>query len=262
MVKQVAKVEDNGGAIALSDELKKALVEAKGEGLEDMGADDYALPFLKLIQGLSPERDEDSDQYLEGAKEGMIFNSVTRELIDGKEGLEVVPVHVRSLVVEWTPRNQGGGFIAEYRNRQEAQEYVTPGNELKDTITYTVLFRPAGTDRPFQPALLGMESTKLKVARTWNSQLSMLRVPVEVEGEVIRVKPDIFMTRWLLASVKQENNKGKFFNFSIRNLGLVEDASLLTEARQLRETVEGKALRSKDGDVPEPKVGEGGDDSF
>lgn len=254
--------QTESGEIALSDELKAVLAESRGEGLEDMSSDDYALPFLKLLQGLSPEVDPQEDSYIDGARPGMIYNSVTRELYDGGEGLEVIPVHIRSLVIEWAPRTEGGGFVAEYRNREEAQSFVTPGNELKDTITYTVLYRPYGTDREYQPALLGMESTKLKVARTWNSQLSMLKVPVEIDGELVRVKPDIYMTRWRLTSVRQENARGKFSNFAIQGLGLVEDTEVIEEAKKLRESVSNQELRSKNGDLEEPEIGEGGDTDF
>lgn len=252
-----------GGAVAtLSDDLKAVLAQNAGAGLEEIGADGFALPFLKLVQSLSPERDEDSDQYIEGAKEGMLFDTVTRELFDGKSGIEVIPVHIRQLVIEWTPRNQGGGFVAEYASREEAEEYVTPGNELRDTITYTVLYRPVGSDRDFQPALLGMESTKLKVARTWNSQLRMLKVPVEIDGELQRINPPSYMTVWRMTATKQENNKGKFFNFQIVFDSLVEDVSVVSNAEQLREAVSNRTLRGKDGDVEEPEVGEGGSDNF
>jgi hypothetical protein len=109
-----------------------------------------------------------------------------------------------------------------------------------------------------------MDSTKLKIARTWNSQLSMLRVPVEIEGETQRVNPPIFMTRWLLTSTRQENAKGKFYNFGVKYVGLVEDAEVLGQALALREVAEGVPLRGKNGDLEEPKVevGDGGSTDF
>ena len=259
----VTKKDAVSGAVAkLSGDLASILKQNAGAGLESIGAEGFALPFLKLIQSLSPERQKGEDQYIPGAEEGQIFDSVTRELFDGVQGVEVIPVHVRPLVIEWKPRAQGGGFVAEYATKQEAEEYATPGNELKDTITYTVLYRRAGTNEDFRPALLGMESTKLKVARNWNSQMNMLRVPVEINGEVQRVSPPIYMTAWRLTTVSQKNEKGKFFNYQITYSHLIEDSAVVETATKLREAVSERTLRGKDGDVEEPAVGEGADTSY
>ena len=242
----------------LSAELQGLLAENADQGLENVGAEGFALPFLKLLQSLSPEVEEGEDSYVEGARPGLILDSVTREIFPA---VEVIPVHIRSAVIEWAPRSQGGGFIAEYANREEAEDNVTPGNELKDTITYTVLYRPEGREH-FGGAVLSMDSTKLKIARSWNTQLSMMKVPIEVNGEVQRVSPPIFMTRWLLSAAKQENAKGRFYNFAVRSLGLVEDTSTVETAQQIRASVEGRPLRGKNGDLPEPVVGEGADTSY
>ena len=51
-----------------------------------MGQEDFALPFLKLLTNTSPEVGE-----IDGALPGMIYNSVTGELYDGKKGITVVP---------------------------------------------------------------------------------------------------------------------------------------------------------------------------
>lgn len=243
---------------ALGDDLKAVLAENADQGLEEIGADGFALPFLKLLQGLSPEVQRGDDTYVEGAQPGLLFDSVTRDVF---ETVEVIPVHIRSRVIEWAPRSQGGGFVAEYESRQEAEEYVTPGNELKDTITYTVLYRENEGDM-YRSALIAFDSTKLKIARTWNTQLSMLKVPVEQDGDTLRVTPPIFMTRWTLSSQRQENQHGKFYNFAVQSLGLVNDSTVVEQARQLREAVEGMPIRGKDGDLEEPEIGEGGDSDF
>ncbi|HCV80167.1 MAG TPA: hypothetical protein DGQ38_03875, partial [Zunongwangia profunda] len=54
-----------------------------GKGLGNIGQQDLALPFLKILGQLSPEVNERDGKYVKGAKPGMIFNSVTGELHDG-----------------------------------------------------------------------------------------------------------------------------------------------------------------------------------
>ena len=63
-------------------------------GFEDMGQEDLALPFLRILTNMSPEIGE-----VEGASPGMIFNSVTSELFDGKKGVQVIPcAYVRQYI--------------------------------------------------------------------------------------------------------------------------------------------------------------------
>ena len=73
-------------------------------GFEGMGQDDLALPFLRLLAANSPEIGE-----LEGALPGMIYNTVTGELHDGKSGITVIPCAYVRQYIEWTPRGQGSG---------------------------------------------------------------------------------------------------------------------------------------------------------
>ena len=60
--------------------------EEDASGFEDMGQDDLALPFLRILTNMSPEIGA-----VDGANPGMIYNSVTGELHDGKAGVQVIP---------------------------------------------------------------------------------------------------------------------------------------------------------------------------
>ena len=53
-----------------------------GAGMENMGAEDLALPFLKVLSGNDPVLDENED-----ARKGDIYNTVTGILHKGKEGV-------------------------------------------------------------------------------------------------------------------------------------------------------------------------------
>ena len=44
-------------------------------GFEQLTQDVIALPFLKVLQQLSPQLDSDKPEYIEGAKKGMFCNT-------------------------------------------------------------------------------------------------------------------------------------------------------------------------------------------
>ena len=53
-----------------------------GAGLENMSQADLALPFLKILSGVSKELDD-----LEDARMGDIFNTVSGAVYKGKDGI-------------------------------------------------------------------------------------------------------------------------------------------------------------------------------
>ena len=68
---QVAKKETAGLPAEVMFE------EDAGKGLGDIGQEDLALPFLKVLVQSSPQVNKRDGKYVEGAEPGMIFNSVT-----------------------------------------------------------------------------------------------------------------------------------------------------------------------------------------
>lgn len=59
-----------------------AFEEFAGAGLGGLGKDDLAIPFLTILQSNSPQVKRSDGEYVEGAQEGMLFNTVTKQLID------------------------------------------------------------------------------------------------------------------------------------------------------------------------------------
>ena len=80
--KAVAKAGKNEVAV-----FDAAMFEADaGRGMENMGQEDLALPFLKVLSGNDPVLDENEE-----ARKGDIYNTVTGALFKGKAGIRVVP---------------------------------------------------------------------------------------------------------------------------------------------------------------------------
>ena len=82
-----------------------------GAGFENQTQDDYQIPFLNQLQALSPEISGSKDELVTGAKNGMFINSVSKKLY---EEPVIVPCITKHSFIEWRPRKEGGGFVAEH----------------------------------------------------------------------------------------------------------------------------------------------------
>ena len=72
----MAKVLKEKASTEVSTDVLNLFQEDAGSGLTDMGQEDLALPFLKVLSGNDPILD-DADS---GARKGDIFNTVTGEI--------------------------------------------------------------------------------------------------------------------------------------------------------------------------------------
>ena len=71
--------------IAKKADSSLALFGDDAKGFENMTQDDLALPFVRILGQLSPQVTDGDAKYIDGAKPGMIYNTVTSELYDGKK---------------------------------------------------------------------------------------------------------------------------------------------------------------------------------
>ena len=84
---------------------------AGGTGLEETTTEDFAIPFIRVLQPLSPQLQKQQGGYVEGASAGDLFNTVTGEFYDGEKGISVVPCAYSKKYIEWIPREKGGGLV-------------------------------------------------------------------------------------------------------------------------------------------------------
>ena len=95
-----------------------------GFGLEDTTADDYAIPFLRILQPLSPQV---VDKTVEGAEAGDIIETATDELYTE---VDLIPCVYQRRFVQWKPRERGGGFVAIHEaDSAVVQSAVRQGNK-------------------------------------------------------------------------------------------------------------------------------------
>ena len=75
----------------LSTDVMALINESTGEGTV-FDSSELQIPFIRLIQAMSPQLSKKKTEYIEGASQGDAFNTVTKELWDGEKGLTVIPV--------------------------------------------------------------------------------------------------------------------------------------------------------------------------
>lgn len=189
--------------------------EDSGQGFEGQTSADYSIPFIAVLQQMSPQ----CDGSVEGAKPGMLFNTVTGEMWDSKEGVEFVAGTTEHVFVEWVPREKGGGMVGRHeaesdvvrsaraRNSEFGKLRTASGNDLIETFyVYGVLC--AGGE-PSERVVLAFTSTKIKTYKHWNTKVGFFMVPTK-NG---KMRPPLFAHLVKVTSTKEKNNKGEFYNF-------------------------------------------------
>lgn len=227
---------------------------------------DMAMPFLQIIQSLSPQRDRTEAKYIPGAEEGMFFDNVTNELFDGSKGMLVIPVFTKTTYIEWKTREAGGGFVAEHYENGEAllkttqkddkgRDRLPNGNQLAKTMSYVVA-RTNEDGSKFEPAVINFTSTQLKKARNWNTLISKLAL-TDADGKVLRDLGNIiFAGTYRFTTVKEKNDKGSWYGFHIESAGITKPGSqAFLKAAELHKALAGGTAtvdmsRAADDEVP------------
>lgn len=201
-------------------------------GSENVEMEDLVIPRIDLAQALSPVVIKSKPEYIDGAMPGMMFNSVTRELYG--EEIHIVPVLFKKDYIVWRDRQEGGGYRGAFDTELDAakerdkldQEAGKKVHEVMDTAQHIVyIVRNDGT---YEEAVLSMSRSKMKVSRNFNS--------------IIRLAGgDRFSRMYKVVVVPESNDKGDFFNLSIRAAGFPSEA-VYKQAEKLYEDIKSGSI--------------------
>ena len=237
------------------------ILETAGEGV-DYETSELQIPFIRIMQAMSPQKKKNDISYIKGSEDGDIFNTVTGQLWKGEEGIKVIPCYQETKHLEFIPRegSSGGGFVGPAGDpnilkttRQGAKETLPSGNELvKSDQHYCMVLNKDGSA---QPAIVDMKSTQLKISRRWKTQIAMQKIPDK--NGVMRT-PALFATIWNLKTVEESNDMGTWYNYTIEKVDLVKDKNLFIDAKNFRSSVESGAAKA----VPEEVVTESDEAPF
>lgn len=204
------------------------------EGLEDhaehLGRDDVSIPFIQILQQLSPQCTDGDPLYNEAAKASMFYNTVTGELTESKDnGFDFIPVFYKASYIEWVTRQKGGGFVREYSEddgkkilvsrNENSQDIIqagspagTAGNELKLTHTHYVFKLKA--DGGFEPAVLTMTSTQIKKSKDLNALITNNKVQTKNGLAAVR-----FAHLMRAKTARKSNDQGTWYVWDFERLG-------------------------------------------
>ena len=230
---QIAKRE-NAGPLATN------VFEADANaGSQNITQEDLALPFLKVLGQLSPEVNKQNAKFINGAEAGMIVNSVTKKIYDGKKGIEVIPVHYERQYVEWQDRGatSTGAPVAIHKADSDIintttrdknwKDRLPNGNYLENTASHFVILLG---DTP-STALISMRATQLKVSKTWNS----LMLGLKMQGKNGLFTPPTYSHIYNLKTVQMSNDKGTWFGWDVSQVGPVSDKNVYQIAKNFAE---------------------------
>ena len=225
--------------------------EDAAKGLGNIGQQDLALPFLKILGQLSPEVNKRDGKYVEGAEPGMIYNSVSGELYDGAKGINVIPAFYKLEYVEWKDRGEGsGGPVAVHDSSSDImsqtkadanfKDRLPNGNYVEKTASHFVIITG---DNP-TTALISMKSTQLKISRKWNSMMS----GIKLKGKNGLFTPASFSHIYRLKTTQMSNDKGTWFGWDVSKVGPITDTSLYQQAKTFSDNISKGSVKAKHGE--------------
>ena len=242
-------VRDTAGAVSSN------LFEVDAnKGSQNIAQDDLALPFLKVLSHLSPEVNKQHAKYVEGAEPGMIVNTVTNELRNGAEGIDVVPVFYKRQYLEWQERGAGTGApvniyeasdtLPKSSRGKDNKDRLANGNYLETTASHFVIL----LGKSPTTALISMKATQLKISRKWNS----LMMGIKMEGKNGLFTPPTYSHVYKLKAVQMSNDKGTWFGWDVSLKGPIQDKSVYEIAKTFSDRVNKGEVEAKHG-TEEPK---------
>lgn len=226
-----------GGAVVAVDDSGIDYAAGGGAGMEGAGQEAFAIPFLAVLQKGSPQVDEDDSAYVKGAKAGMLYETVSGRLCDGRAGALIVPCAYKRAFLRWGPR-EAGGFRGELTPEEvaamraggtavevEGRLYVplddgSVNPQKSDRISevrnhFCLLVDPDAFTAT--QVLLSLTSTQIKKSKALMSMLSSVRVgPPEN-----RRMPDTFANLVRVTTIPESNDKGSWYGVKFELAGLV-----------------------------------------
>lgn len=239
---EVVEVKGNALPAGMNAEMMAA---DSGLGRENMDMSDMSLPYILLLQDLSPQVDKKSGSKVDGAESGDLFNNVTQEIWGGEDGMTVIPCAFQKAWVEWQPDR--GGFVKSHptdalmdtcsRNDQ-GYDVLPSGNILVPTYYYYAMI--LDTDGGYQFAVISMARTAMKKGRKWNSVLSSM----QVMGPNGMFNPPMFAQQFKITSEVETKGKNSFYNWHMTSAGLVSDPAIYQAAKAFAKSVCDGAIKA------------------
>lgn len=220
-----------------------------GQGFEQADKDSFAIPFLKVLQALSPQCKKQNEEYIKGAEEGMLYNTVSKELVSGEEGVILIPCMFDRKFTEWAPKRGGfrgehppGAAILQKAVTKEDSEgklvQVLPnGNSIQDSRYFFCLQLEA--DGSFSHVLVIMSSSGIKKAKQLMTSLDRVKLQ-GADGKMFT--PPMFLNKVLMKTVHESKDDNDWFNWAPEIIGQLDisddaEADIYLAAKAFRDSI-------------------------
>jgi hypothetical protein len=211
---------------------------------EGMDAGAFAVPFLTILQGLSPAVQRGTPGFLEGAAAGLILNTVTKKI---SESVLLSVLRRTHTLCYWVPREKGGGFIREEEATPTNMSWFAQialddkkrrivserGTEIEVTEHRNFQCALIGEDNKLEPAMVSMTKSQLTVARQWNTNIDVhsAKVPVTVGGQTA-LRPVLHSGKWRLSTTLKTKDSNNWYVWAFAFAGLHTQKALVQEVRE------------------------------
>lgn len=255
--KAVARRTPAAPPAAPGGDLLSRMKQDSGGGMENTGRDDFAIPFLKVLQQLSPQCTKGKTGYRADAAPGQIFNTVTGELIDGEEGIIFLPAAYQRRFIQWGPRGtEGAGFKKEWlpeavneafaqgkelypgsglvvKSDDDGKYYLGGTNPKKNDLLADTRnhFGIVLTERGPMQALLSLSGSQVKKSK----QLMGILAAVRANGET----PPTWMSKIRITTVAESNDQGSWNGIRVEHAGLIDSVELYDAGKAFHDIIVG-----------------------
>lgn len=213
------------------------MVGHAGAGTEGLGAEDIRPPRLVLSQSMSPQLKRGNPRYIEGLRDGILFNDLTEEIY-GEGPLEMLVVSfLGTRAIEFGEDNMVvDGDVRPGDPRREFTTNQQTGKRERPvaTLFYDYLIWLMAHEEMLS---LSMKGSQITVARTLNS---LLKYPLKVNGAIV-ANPPAWARVFSLGTAAQKKDIYDFFNFTVKQKG-VASVELRELASQLHDSYSGKNI--------------------
>lgn len=226
--KEVAVQQENamtiGGEVDM-EELAREAAPISGAGTSQDRADNL-IPYLVILQDMSPQVKKRDPAYIDGAEAGMIMRTDIKKVYSGSDGILFQPCHFSKKFVEWVPRDAGGGAGAGFAGihdrmpieakpvEDRPNKFKMPnGNDIVETRYHFGNILDPSQGRA-DPCVIAMSSSGHTVSRSWMALMNQFRIG----GSIIAPS---FFRAYKLTTVERSNAQGSWFVWKPEDMGWV-----------------------------------------
>jgi len=239
MANAIKKTTTQTNVVAFDPSMFEADANA---GLGQLGQDDLAIPFLRILSDTSPQVKKRDPEYVEGAEVGMIYNTLTKEVYDGEKGVQVIPCAYVRQYIEWEDRGKGTGapkniyssdsnILSETTRDEMRKDRLSNGNYIEDTANHFVLV--LNGQGIWEQSLVAMKSTQRKKSKKWNS----LMLGLKLKGTKGLFTPPSYSHIYTMKTIAESNDLGTWFGWDISRVGPVNDQDTYQQAKAFSASV-------------------------